>query len=374
MDATTRRVGTMLSKRKVLLVWLFDESGSMRQSQRLVRDRITKTYRELQRRAPAGGPGRIVSAVAAYGKNTHFLMQEPTTDVQKIQAAIDRVPLDTTGVENVMAACAKVVQRYRDYARSQRRVLVIFVVTDERGSDNEHLERVIAMMKAAKVRIFVLGGEAVFQKKWRCIHGKSPKANKMVLALLERGWETPFKEVLEGHNEGKSAYRLPWRTGSGFGYWALTRLAKETGGVYYVFHGEQGPTYDPAVMTSYAPELCSKEEYIRRCKADRLRGTILRLHAELQQVPLQDRIEKDDIVGSVAALTRSAERRIRRLNEIIRVLEGGTLADSPHAPKRWEANRELALADCYALRWSTEQFILTVDDFRKHGKFAIVLV
>jgi hypothetical protein len=73
--------------------------------------------------------------------------------------------------------------------------------------------------------------------------------------------------------------------------------------------------------------------------------------------------------AGLAAARQSAQRRIDRLNEIIRLLESGTLANHPHAPRRWEANRQLALADCCALRWSAQQFVLAVDDFERKPEF-----
>ena len=369
VDSLGREIAKMLTKRNVLLVWLFDESGSTRRSQKQVKGRITKLYAELQG-SGGGREAKLVSAVVGYGKKTHLVLRTPSASAQQVQQAMDRVSIDTTGQENVMAACRDVMQRYGRVAKLQRRALVIFIVTDEIGNDLKHLEQVIALAKGSKTRVFVLGGEAVFQKKLRRMHGKSPGTNKIVPVLVEQGGETHYKEVLDGYNDGYGAYWLPWRTNSGFGFWALSRLAKETGGTYYVMHGEKGPSFDPDVMQPYAPELCSAREYKSRSKANRVRGTITHLHSLLAEVPLNGSIGAKNVGSGLRAAKNSAEKRIKRLDEIIRVLERGSLANAPTAAKRWEANRQLAVADAYALRWSARQFIHAVDDFRRRPKLS----
>lgn len=68
--------------------------------------------------------------------------------------------------------------------------------------------------------------------------------------------------------------------------------------------------------------------------------------------------------------TPNARNRILELNLMINVLEKGSLANDPNAPRRWEADRELALADCYAHRWSAQQYVWCVDDFLAHPQLS----
>jgi len=405
VDSMTRELAKMLTKRNVLLVWLFDESRSMRQSQREVRQRIGKVYGELQGPAVLPRAAKLVSAVVSYGKESHRILAEPSANPQHVQAAIDRIPLQAhSPAENVMAACRSVMKWYRPYARVQKRILVIFVVTDERGDDTKHVEAVLATMKRGGVRVFVLGGEARWQQKHLFPRFLSPEAPRSVLNLPDTdprrrkfivpataniGPACAFPETLYGHQLESAWYG--WKGMSGFGFWALSRLAKETGGTYYVLHGPEGPTYDPDTMVPYAPELCSRDEYIRRCKASRIRGTIHRLHADLLEYPFNwpgtrsqmtprqlelagkwpfyGQFRLDSLRSDLDLGRRMAQRRVERLTETIRILESGTLADAPHAPTRWEANRQLALADCYALRWSAKQRLLAIQDFIRKPRF-----
>jgi hypothetical protein len=394
VDALARELGKMIAVRNVLLVWLFDESISMRESQQEIRDRVSKLYAELAGDANAGGQPKLVSVVVGYGKDVHFFLEQPSAVPDQVKAAIERVPPDTSGRENVMLACLTAMRKYQKMAEVQRRKLVLFVVTDEMGDDTGHVEEVLAMAHGARppASVFVLGSEALFQKTRGVAYATQPQTGQRVPNLVAVGPESAAKEVLEGYVENAGPYSGAWLTKSGFGFWALSRLAKETGGMYYLLYGQQGPAYDPDVMAAYAPELCAAAEYEARCRpnAGRLRFIIHNLHFILEEVPFgwpddpqyvadrlrpiweQDRfynrISPDNLQGDIAEARRLAARRLAKLNELVGILEKGSLANDPYAPRRWEANRELALADCYALRWSAQQYLYAIDDFVRAGR------
>ena len=384
VDSLSRELAKMLTKRNVLLVWLFDESGSTRRNRQEIRKRVTRLYGELQGTAEAGATPKLVSAVVGYGKEGHPLLRVPSANAATVQTAMDRIPIDTTGVENVMAAVRDVIKRYSLVAKRQRRALVVFIVTDEYGDDTAHLEQVVAAAKATRTRIFVLGSEAKFQKSKKWIWALSPKAPASVRASkdpkVRRPWTRPsqvdagpeaaYDEILHGHGyEGGPWWQPAW-TMSGFGFWPLSRLAKESGGVYYVLFGEKGPTYDPEVMAPYAPELCSRKEFIRRCKANRLRGELYRLHNTLTEMPLPGSFPVKGLRGALEKGKRAARKRVERLSKLLQLFQNGSLANAPTAAKRWEAIRELGAADCAAEIYSTHQYIFAIDDFLRRPKLS----
>src|SRR5205809_4272224 len=93
MDRLTREFLLMMEERKVLVIWLFDESESMKEEQKTVRDKIERVYKELGL-IKSSYSDALSSAVASYGDKLHIHTKIPTHDVEKIRADIKGVPID----------------------------------------------------------------------------------------------------------------------------------------------------------------------------------------------------------------------------------------------------------------------------------------
>jgi hypothetical protein len=164
MDRITQEILNNLQKSDVLLVWCFDQSESMKDDQREIRDRIYGVYEELGL-VNATNSDALTTAVISYGEGYVRHMKTPTNDVNAIKVAIEQIPLDATGKENMCSAVGRAVTDHRTYCmRTQRRMMLV-LVTDESGEheDNSaYLEAAIETAKAAKCKIYTLGREAVF--------------------------------------------------------------------------------------------------------------------------------------------------------------------------------------------------------------------
>src|SRR2546430_1160131 len=66
MDRLTREFILMMEERKVLVIWLFDESESMKKDQKTVHDKIDRVYRELGL-IKSSYSDALSTAVASYG-------------------------------------------------------------------------------------------------------------------------------------------------------------------------------------------------------------------------------------------------------------------------------------------------------------------
>ncbi|HVC95897.1 MAG TPA: hypothetical protein VND64_19560, partial [Pirellulales bacterium] len=66
MDRITQEILNMLSKNKVLVIWCFDQSLSMKDDQKEIRERIAKVYAELGLAESAKG-GALLTAVTSFG-------------------------------------------------------------------------------------------------------------------------------------------------------------------------------------------------------------------------------------------------------------------------------------------------------------------
>src|SRR5262249_50880658 len=130
MDRLTREFVMMMEERKVLVIWLFDESESMKEEQKTVRDKIERVYNEIglikTKHADA-----LSSAVASYGDKLHIHTKLPTPDVEKIRADIKGVPIDDTGKENMCISIIQTLNFYKKYAQNGGRQMALVIMTDE---------------------------------------------------------------------------------------------------------------------------------------------------------------------------------------------------------------------------------------------------
>jgi hypothetical protein len=138
---------------------------------------------------------------------------------------------------------------------------MIIVVTDEKGDDELRAEEAIELANKARVPVYVLGSAALFGRVEGFIDYTDPKSGHTFRHLrVDQGPESAMVEQVS----------LPfWYGGnqydqldSGFGPYALARLAGATGGIYFVTR--LGPTrmgFDPVALREYKPDWVSRAKY-----------------------------------------------------------------------------------------------------------------
>ena len=175
MDRLTREILWMLEDNDVLVVWLFDESESMKDDQKEIAGRIAKVYEELGISGQAEG-GALLTAICSYGETLHIQTEKATNNLEKIKEAIGSVPVDASGKESMCKSVSAVINKYRRFASSGKRKLALVMVTDESG-DREgnvaNLEQAIADARSARCTVYVLGREAGFRLPLR-FHSLAP--------------------------------------------------------------------------------------------------------------------------------------------------------------------------------------------------------
>src|SRR5690606_37382674 len=132
----------MMRESKVMVVWLFDESESMKDDQREIRDQFHKVYEELgiavksdtslsSRRGRGNRPQDeiLLTAIAGFGEKLHYLLETPSSDIEQIRSAIDKIAVDESGLENMSRAVRDIVAKYRTMAVRQERRLVLVIVS-----------------------------------------------------------------------------------------------------------------------------------------------------------------------------------------------------------------------------------------------------
>ena len=265
LDRLAQELLWMLDESPVLAVWCFDQSKSMKDDQREIRDRIETVYVQL------GLDGRsknnaLLTAVTSYGQGfIDHTQHKPTPNLDQIRAAIDAVPVDDSGQEMMCSAVGRAVNIYRDLARRGRQMALI-LVTDESGEQPNnlaYLEDAIAVAQAASCKIYVLGRESVFGYPYAFIRWRHPQTNRMHWLRIDRGPETGFPEQLQtnGFRRRHDAFS------SGFGPYEQTRMARETNAIFFMLPSVESNLvqatkvrYDMEALRPYRPDLRSRAE------------------------------------------------------------------------------------------------------------------
>ncbi|MCH5377837.1 MAG: VWA domain-containing protein, partial [Planctomycetes bacterium] len=228
MDRIAQELMWMMDKGPVLVVWAFDQSGSMKDDQQEIRERINNVYLQL------GLVGRnqaqfLETSIVSYGEGYVQHTKRPTADIDEIRAAIDAIPEDETGKEMMCQAVGRAISQHRQYVKRGGRQMALILVSDESGEpeDNaQYLEPMIDVAKEAGCRIYVLGREAVSGYPYVHIRWRHPQTHQPHWLAINRGPETGFVEQLQIDGFRRRHDAFP----SGFGPYEQCRMARETGG------------------------------------------------------------------------------------------------------------------------------------------------
>jgi hypothetical protein len=378
----------------VLVVWLFDESGSMRDDQAAIRADINRVYQDIgthvsdSRPDKGSGKGKappdlLQSAVVGFGEHIHPVVTKPTSDLRAVRRAIGELTVDESGRENTAAALKACLEEYRGKAKRQKRRLVFVIVTDESGDDWEHLEELIARVRENRSPVYVLGREAIFGYPWAHMRWVDPVFGLTHWLPISRGPETALPECLQwdglhGRSDAFSSGAAPYE---------LARLVSESGGIYFVLpDAEQNLSGAGANekrrleflhLREYQPELGTRQEYEENRNASRLRSAVWNvirtlnphLDPELNLREWNYPIEPAAFQQVAHGEFQKAVRAMVLLNQAIKLLDDVHPSRAEEASPRWRANYDLLCAQCLAYRVRLFQFLLALD---QHAKAAPV--
>lgn len=323
-------------------------------------------------------------ALATYDSTWGFVTQWETS-LDPIKRALASIQTNGTGNENLMRA----VEEVSVSLSAKRGNRVILVLTDEVGSDPERLERAVTCVKSSKMRVFVVGPEAPFN--W----GFGYEAGENYEVATDAGPETPRFEILQASPIGgpvgfKGAMFKDKRQqiargesvlftdlgfdctiGSGFGPYALVRLARESGGE---FHFLSTPEFDEGQVKHYSPDWISLADYERAAKNDRLRWAITNI---VSQWPLpegygwtKNQLSQFRFLPHIVDRTSrtqalaDAALYIRRIDEQLKQLDALEIPKiKKEESRRWAANLDLLKAQLAVMKHYLIQYILAVESW-----------
>jgi len=385
LSRITQEIIRLLRDRPVLVVWLFDESESMKDDQAEIRANFHKVYEELglvtEKDKEVQGRGRevLLTAITSFGATVHRMTQRPTADINAIRHAIDRITVDDTGAENLCLAVEETIDEYRSFAQNGKRRVILIVVSDESGDDGQRVDEAIAKARRYNMPVYTLGREAIFGYPFARVRWKDPIFGLDHWLPITRGPETPGPECLQW-----DGLHARWDSySSGFGPYEQVRMAKETGGVFFLLPGEEqdltglgardSRKFDLLDMKQYQPSLVARPEYEKSRAASPFRSQIWSVIATLNP-HLDDQLNIRELYyPSDPAQFREegkvefekAVRAMRLADQAAKLLEKlAPLREREDSP-RWRAAYDLAFAQCLAYRVRLFQFILALDQHAK---------
>lgn len=388
IDRITKDILLSLEERKTLVVWFFDQSGSLNRQRSEIRQRFDRVYQELGIIEAAGNPAfkrhddkPLLTAVVAFGKGMKFMTEKPTDNLSEITSAVEAIEQDDSGLENVFSAVFTAAEKYRKYRQEEPARNVMFVVfSDEVGDDPVGLDKTVNICRRSEIPVYVVGIPAPFGFRETFVKyvDPDPKYDQTPQFIpVSQGPETLLPESIRLQFSGGTD---PNPMDSGFGPYALTRLCYETGGIYFTVHPNRNVNrevrrgeiddftahlkhfFDPNVMRKYRPEYVSTEEYGRRVAKSKARMSLVKA-AEMSQIGQLEspnvRFLKVDEAAFSNALTEAQKAAAilePRLNTLFEVLRLGEADRAKETVPRWQAGFDLAIGRVLAAKVRAEGY------------------
>ena len=216
--------------KKGVVVWLIDNASVLKSSGqgKILSDLIVQNFSNKE---------TLYHALYVLGDPTQGLVP-PTKEIDRITMAFDVLLKEAP--DNRIKNCLLGVRIAGKGASGFRGSRSVVLVTSSNGDNEDQLEETLRFLQKLRVRFFSIAGEAVYSDPyWKSVlagvssySSESEKFRRLKFDLA--GQESAYIEFPYGWPlmSTDPSYTVP----SGFGYYALSRLAVGTGGTYYVYN------------------------------------------------------------------------------------------------------------------------------------------
>lgn len=364
VDRMAVEIDRSLQNRKTLVIWLFDESGSMAPRRTAIADRFESIYKQLGALKSTGEDVQrrpLKTAVVGFSDKTTFYTQQPVDDVDEIVAKIRNIKPADSPDENVFTAVAQVTRKWLSYRRKMRYNVMVVIVTDERGSDygedGSALEKVIQLTRTNGIRVYCIGNAAVFGREKGWVLYKYPDGFTQEWDV-DQGPETVMMERLNLPFWGTQGFGR-YQMSSGYGPYALNRLCSESKGIYLIADNGRGQKFNQAVMRGYTPDYRPIRTYLKdvgtnTAKRSLLRAALLTRERRIPTLALAFNAPNDNTLRTVLNDAQKPVAELDfRLRELQAELEAGEEDRGKVEEPRWQAGYDLAMGRVLAMRVRT---------------------
>ena len=401
IDRLTHEILASLEQRPTMVVWMFDQSGSLREERGRVIKRFRRIYEELGVIEAAANPAfkqhkdkPLLTAVVGFGAEPTMLTKEPTDQIEKIEQAIRSIKDDETGRENVFQAVTMAAEKFRTFrsAKNGKRHVMIVVFTDEAGDDVGAVDDAVDVCRKYAMPVYVVGRPAPFGRQTAYVKYIDPDPNfdqRPQWVPVTLGPESMAPELLKLRfaEHGDEEELLD----SGFGPYALTRLCYETGGLYFASHPNRvvgkhvsgaetsnlsahfSQFFDADAMRRYQPDYLPAPEFLKLLQSNRARLALVRAAEMSWTSPMENvrlrfpRRDEAELAQQLSVAQRAAAILQPKLDAICQMLLNGE-ADRPKLEEpRWQAGYDLALGRALAVKVRTDGYNVMLAE-AKQGK------
>lgn len=386
IDRLAQEITAQLPKKKTLLVWVLDQSYSMEERRERIASQIERLYQEVGK-APNARPDELLMGVVSYTAQPQNHTPKPTGKPQEIMAAIRKIKNDdsTTVVEMQCDALASAMENYRRAAQAGGRQLMLVLASDESGDAASNVSKLEATIKLAKERkciVHVLGSETIFGYPY-AYTSWTHQATKSVHRLTsDRGPETAQPEVLQMNGYRRRDDLIA----SGFGPYEQMRIARETGGIFFLLPSPElklvgrdaGPP-NAEELSQYLPDLSSRDKYAAERDKSKLRKAVYKVIADLNPYQPGDKGSRFEVnMGPLpfdAQFKTVAAAEMKKADDVIRYfekaqleLEGLAAERAKEQSPRWRANYDLLYAQTVSYQARLKEYGWYMADCVKNPK------
>ena len=404
VDRITNEILLSLDERPTLVLWLFDQSGSLKPQREAIAKRFDRVYKELGIIKEAGnkafkqhGQAPLLTTVAEFGSTVNLLTPKPTDDVTEIKSAVRSIGDDPkdTGKENVFQSVGFLAEKFRHYRlAAPRRNVMIVVFTDEAGDDIEAIDAAVDMCRKYEMPVYVIGVPAPFGRETAYVKyvDPDPKFDQSPQkAPVHQGPESLMPERIMLLFGGRPQDEE--QMDSGFGPFGLCRLAYETGGMYFTVHPnrEKGKKaepwetaamssyiskfFDERVMRNYRPEYVPARQYMELLKSNKACAALVEASRLSATTPMENirlrfpRVDDAQFARDLSNAQRDSARLEPKIEALASVLRQGERDRDKVKTPRWQAGYDLAIGRALAVKVRTEGYNAMLAEAKQGLKF-----
>ncbi len=372
-DVLAVEIAGFLAQRPTVVYWLVDESVSMVPQRKAIAKRLDRIFNQLNNRD-------LRSVLVSFGRVVTGVTRSPTTSPTAVINAIERIPVDDSGIEQTFSAIQAVVNSAKGVQPKANAIVVVF--TDECGNDASRAEEISSECRQAGIPVFVVGVPAPFGLGELTIECDPRDQHDVALGMVNRGPESRFPEVVRLEND------MP--VDSGFGPFSLSMICATTGGKYFRANTADGNIpedenarkifglnkfFSPEMMKPYRPSYASREVSERELALNRAKRALVETArvamgghiASLQMVFPQE--DDEAFLGLLSEAQRACAINQPQIENLYARLQAGLSDRKKLEEKRWQAGYDLALGRVLATKARAHTYDMMIARAKSGMKF-----
>ena len=271
---------------------------------------------------------------------------------------------------------------------------MIVVFTDEAGDDVAALDPTVDLCRKYEMPVYVVGVPAPFGRETAYVKWVDPDPKfdqSPQKAPVHTGPESllPERLMLLFGGTAKDEEQID----SGFGPYGLSRLAYETGGLYFTVHPNRktgkhiepwetaemstymSTFFDERIMRNYRPDYIPAKQYYDLLKSNKACGSLVEASRLSATTPMENvrlrfpRVDDGQFAKELSNAQRESARLEPKIEALATILRQGEKDREKITTPRWQAGFDLALGRTLAVKVRTEGYNAMLANAKQGLKF-----